>query len=419
MGLKPVPNWWERFGRTGAGRPNASPGLPAPAGGTEGADEPGDLTVTVKNDPTADVVVELPRGLRIAAAWSWRLLLIAAAVFVLSQVLGLLETLVIPLAIALLLTALLHRPVRWLRRLRFPRSLATAVVLVGGIALVAGVLTLVIQAFVTGLSGLSTSVVDGIQQIRTWLVTGPLHVTQNQIDGVFKNLTGFISENTSTLTSYSLTTASTIIEVLTGLFVALFATFFFLRDGDKIWRFLTRMMPKNAAEPIWLAGVRSWETLYNYVRGTIVVAFIDSVSIFIGIWILNVPLALPLSAVIFLGAFIPVVGAFTAGAIAVLVALVAQGWVSALIVLAIIVGVQQIEGHLLQPLVLGRAVSLHPLAIVVALIAGITLASIIGALVAVPILAVLNTAVRSLYWSSKGLDGPPPPDPVPDAVGAK
>lgn len=432
MGLVSVPNWWDRFARGRAGGKSDTSTDETPDTTDAGTADSGtaDAGKAAKragaNSPDAGVPLvaldrgiesELPRGIRIAAAWSWRLLLLIVVIYVLGQIMSLLHVLVIPLAVALLLTALLHRLVYWLRRIRFPASAASAVVLVGGIAVVAAVLAVVVQQFVTGLTGLTSSVVAGINQVQDWLATGPLHVTQTQIDNGIKTFTDFLQKNVSNLATYSLTTVSTVVEVLTGLFVVLFATFFFLRDGAKIWRFLTKMLPRGASEPVWKAGNQSWHTLYNYVRGTIVVAFIDSVSILIGLLVMQIPLALPLAAVIFLGAFIPVVGAFVAGAVAVLVALVAKGWVAALIVLAIIVAVQQVEGHLLQPLVLGKAVQLHPLAIILALTTGITLSGIFGALIAVPIMAVLNTAVRSLYRSSQGLDvdsldDPPTPVPV-------
>jgi predicted PurR-regulated permease PerM len=198
--------------------------------------------------------------------------------------------------------------------------------------------------------------------------------------------------------------------VLAGLFIVMFVTFFFLRDGAQIWAFLTRFLPRGARLPMWRAGNEAWETLHSYVKATVFVAFVDALGIGVGAAVLGVPLALPLGALVFLSSFIPVIGATLSGAVAILVALVAKGPVTALIMLAIVIAVQQLEGHVLQPFIMGRAVALHPLAVILVLTGGIVIAGIVGGLIAVPILAVLNTAVRSLATSRQGLarrGGPP------------
>jgi predicted PurR-regulated permease PerM len=195
--------------------------------------------------------------------------------------------------------------------------------------------------------------------------------------------------------------------VLAGFFIVLFVTFFFLRDGAQIWAFLTRFLPRSARLPVWTAGNEAWETLNAYVKATVFVAFVDALGIGIGAAVLGVPLALPLGALVFLSSFIPVIGATLSGAVAVLVALVAKGPVTALIMLAIVIAVQQLEGHVLQPFVMGRAVALHPLAVILVLTAGIVIAGIVGGLIAVPMLAVLNTAVRSLAARRPATAGPP------------
>ena len=190
--------------------------------------------------------------------------------------------------------------------------------------------------------------------------------------------------------------------------------FFFLRDGAQIWRFLCRLLPRPARVPVARAGHYSWHTLGSYVRATVLVAFVDAVGIGIGLAVLGVPLALPLAALVFLGAFIPVIGATLSGTVAILVALVTQGPVSALIVLGVVVAVQQLEGHVLQPLIMGRAVALHPLAVVLAIATGLVVAGIVGALVAVPLLAVANTAVRYLTEHPGGEPTPTGNRPAPD-----
>ncbi|MDQ7906657.1 AI-2E family transporter [Phytohabitans sp. ZYX-F-186] len=356
--------------------------------------------------------VEVPRGLRIAAAWSWRLIVLGIVAWALIQVISRVHIVIIPLVIALLLSALLSPAVRWLLRLGLPRSLATAVVLIGGLAAVAGTLTLVITEFIDGLPQLSDSATQGIRQIQDWLQTGPLHLSDKQIDSYVDTAEKWLDDNTESLTSAGVSTATTLFEVLTGMFLVLFSTFFFLRDGGRIWRFMVRLLPLRARWQVDDAGRSGWLTLVAYVRATVLVAFIDAVGVGIAVWILGVPFPLPLAALVFLGAFIPIVGATLSGAVAVLIALVDRGWVSALILLGAVIAVQQLEGHVLQPLIMGRAVAIHPLAVIVSIAAGVVLAGIVGALVAVPLVAVLNTAVRRL-------GNPRRPEVPPDAVVVK
>lgn len=371
--------------------PAAGPDIPAPAA-TAGGDD-----------------AHVPHALRIAAAWAWRLIVIGFVAWALLEVIGTIRIVIIPLLIALLLSALLAPAVGWLLRARLPRSLATALVLVGGLAAVVGTLTLVVNEFVNGVPELSEKASAGVRQIQEWLKTGPLHMSDSQLDRYIEQAQSWTNRNTEAVTSGALSTAATLFEVLTGIFLVLFATFFFLRDGRKIWRFVVGLLPVAARWRVDDAGQASWATLGAYVRATVLVAFIDAVGIGIFLVIFHVPFAFPLAALVFLGAFIPIVGATLSGAVAVLVALVDSGWVTALIILGAVIGVQQVEGHILQPLIMGRAVAIHPLAVIVGLAAGAVLAGIAGALIAVPLIAVLNTAVRRL-------NGPRTPQVPPDAV---
>ncbi|HZN74677.1 MAG TPA: AI-2E family transporter [Micromonosporaceae bacterium] len=350
----------------------------------------------------------LPRSLRIVAAWSWRMLVIGAVAVAIVTIVGRLKLVIVPLVIALLLAALLSPAVGWLRRAKVPRSLATALVLVGGLAAVVGVLTLVIRQFVEGAPQLGQNASDGIRQIRDWLETGPLHLSDQQLNDGFQSIQNWINDNRSTFTSGAVDTATATLDVLAGLFLVLFSLFFFLRDGQRIWRYVVRIFPGGVREQVAEAGERSWLTLVAYVRATVLVAFIDALGIGLAVVILRVPFALPLAALVFLASFIPIIGATLSGTIAVLVALVSRGPVIALILLAAVIAVQQFEGHVLQPLIMGRAVAIHPLAVIVAIAVGVVLAGIIGALVAVPIVAVLNTGIRHLVDHR----GEPPPDAV-------
>jgi predicted PurR-regulated permease PerM len=363
----------------------------------------------VEGEPDEEIAEEthhgrIPHGLVLAADWSWRLLMIAAAIAVLIYVVGKLSFIVVLLAIALLLSALLQPMAAALTKRGVPPALAAAVVLIGGIAAVAGTLTVVVQAFIAGFGDLSNQVQAGLEQVRDWLQTGPLGLTESQInqaiDSGLDDLGKTLNENRQAITAGAVSTAATVGEVLAGIFVVLFATFFFLKDGRRIWTFMLRFVPSVARERMDAAGSSAWVTLISYVRATVLVAFVDAVGIGIGAWGLGVPLALPIGALVFLSSFVPIVGATLSGAVAVLVALVAVGPVKALILLGVVIGVQQLEGHVLQPLLLGRAVALHPLSIMVAITSGALLAGIVGALVAVPLMAVINTAVRVLHRTS-------------------
>jgi predicted PurR-regulated permease PerM len=388
------------------------------AGETENGRATGSAHVDSASDVTADPIVHLstvsrddadvPHGLRIAAAWAWRLLVLGLLGLAVIWIVDRLRLVLIPLAIALLLSALLAPAVGWLLRARFPRSAATAIVLVAGLAAVVGTLTLVVNRFIVGVPDLTDRASAGVLQIQDWLRDGPLHLSDRQLAQAIEAGQQWIDDNTETLTSGAVSTAATVFEVLTGTLLVLFATFFFLRDGGRIWRFLVRIFPAPARASMLSAGEAAWGTLAAYVRATVLVAFIDALGIGLALLILQVPLAVPLAALVFLGAFIPIVGATLSGTVAVLVALVGNGAVTALILLAAVIAVQQLEGHVLQPLIMGRAVAIHPLAVIVAIACGVVLAGIIGALVAVPIVAVLNTGVRRLIEHRRE----PPPEAV-------
>ncbi|MFC4604107.1 AI-2E family transporter [Rhodococcus kronopolitis] len=333
---------------------------------------------------------------RIGAEWAWRLLVLFAALVTLGYIVSKLETVLIPVGLALLASALLVPLVDWLQSRGVPRSAAVVLVLVAGIGVVAGILAFVVQQFVEGLPQLSDQFTQSITQIQDWLTAGPFHFSEEQIRQAGDSVVTAVQDNREALTSGALTTATVIGEIFTGALLTLFTLIFFLYGGEQVWEFVTRIVPTASRARVRLAGSQGFASLVGYVRATVVVAAADAVGIGAGLAILGVPLALPLASLVFMGAFIPIVGAFLTGFVAVFVALVTKGLVTALIVLGIIIGIMQLEGHVLQPLLLGRAVRLHPLAVVLAITAGIVLAGIVGGLLAVPVVAVLNTAIRSL-----------------------
>lgn len=353
-----------------------------------------------------DIRQVVPRTLRVSAAVGWRLLVVAAALYVIGITVSFLAPLVVPVAIAVLLAALLAPAVSYLVKHKLRRGLATVVVLVGGLVVLGGVLTVVVITFINGLPALRSQLSTSIDTIVTWLATGPLQLSDEQLRSVGDDLIAALNANQAGLAAGALTTATTVGEALAQGLLVLFTLIFFLYDGARIWQFLLRAAPRGVRARLDVAGRRGQVALVSYVRATVAVAVVDAVGIGVGLAILGIPLAVSLAALVFLGAFVPIIGAVLAGGVAVLVALVAKGLIPALIVLGIVIGVMQLESHVLQPLLLGRAVDLHPLAVVLAIAAGLLAAGIIGALLAVPLLAVLNSGIRSLL--SDADDGPHP-----------
>ncbi|GIJ51441.1 hypothetical protein Val02_83270 [Virgisporangium aliadipatigenens] len=367
-------------------------------------------TPVIAVERTSTVDDGIPHGVRVAAAWAWRVVLFIVTAYLVLRVIALLRVVVIPVVVAVLLAALFEPAAAALRRRGVRRSLAAGIVLVGGLLVVGGGLGLIVRTVLVQFSDLSTQVSGGLAEVRTWLVQGPFHLSQEQLDAAVAQLREQVSKQQGALASGALSTAATLTEILAGFFVVLFTLFFFLRDGNQIWQFLCRLLPRPARVPVARSGHYSWHTLVSYVRATVLVAFVDALGIGIGLVVMRVPLALPLAALVFLGAFVPVVGATVSGGVAVIVALVSRGPVAALIVLAIVIVVQQLEGHVLQPLIMGRAVALHPLAVILAITTGVVTAGVVGGLVAVPLLAVANTAVRYLVAHPSG---EPTPDRTP------
>ncbi|MBJ8339266.1 AI-2E family transporter [Antrihabitans sp. YC3-6] len=333
---------------------------------------------------------------RVGAEWTWRLLVLFAGLLAIGYIVQELATVMIPLAIALLGAAMLAPMVNWMQRQGVPRSAAVVVAIVGSISVLAGILTFVVEQFIEGLPQLVSQFSTSIEQVQNWLTDGPLHFSEDQIRSGGDSLRQALESNQDSLTSGALTTAAVIGEILTGSLLALFILIFFLYGGEQIWDFLTRIVPTDSRRRVRVAGRQGFGSLVGFVRATVAVAAVDAIGIGAGLAILGVPLALPLASLVFIGAFVPIIGAFVAGFVAVFIALVTKGLLTALITFGIIVAVMQLEGHVLQPLLLGRAVRVHPLAVVLAITAGLVVAGIAGALFAVPLVAFLNTAIRSL-----------------------
>lgn len=341
---------------------------------------------------------EVPWALDLAAAWAWRSIIIASALLGLLWLLAYFAVVTLPLVIALLISALSAPLVRGLKAIGIPQALGALLVVAGGLAAVGALLTFVGREIVAGSSDLADEVVDGLEKIRTWLRDGPLHASDGQINDWLATAQQAITERSQDGQIVSQVTqfGTALTHVFAGFFIILFATYFFLAEGERIWAWAVRMFPRAARERVDSSGRIAWVSLTQFVRATVMVALVDAIGIMIVAAILDVPFVWPIGVLVFLGAFVPMIGATVAGSVAVLVALVAQGPFTALLMLIGVIVVQQIEGHVLQPFLMGRFVSVHPLAVIVAIACGVIVAGVAGALIAVPLAAVLNAVIQHL-----------------------
>jgi putative heme transporter len=357
--------------------------------------------------PRPDPAQAVPWGVRVAAEAGWRLLVLAGTVWVLMRVISSVQLVVFAFVVALLITALLQPTVARLMRHGVPRGPATALAAILGFVVIGLMGWFVTWQVMENIDDLSDQIQSGIDDLRNWLLKSPFHVTDKQINQIAKNLREAVGANTDQITSAGLEGVQVVVEALTGILLTFFSTLFLLYDGRRIWAWTLKLVPAAARPAVAGAGPRAWRTLTAYVRGTVLVALIDAVFIGIGIYFLDVPMAVPLAVFIFLFSFIPLVGAVASGALAVLVALVTQGVFTAVMTLVVVLAVQQIEGHILQPFILGRAVRVHPLAVVLTVATGGMVAGIGGAVVAVPLVAVTNTVVSYLKAYAEEQSAPP------------
>lgn len=333
-------------------------------------------------------------GMRIAGAWAWRVLVVVAALAVLALLVIELRLIVIPLLLATVIAALLVPFSSFLQRHRWPKWLAITVSELGIVLVIGGLLFLVVTQVYAGFDDLSRQTVQSYDDLKSWLLEGPLHLTESDINQYAQQALAAVQQDSGMLVSGALSVGSTVGHVLTGVLLTLFSTLFILIDGPNIWRWIVRLFPRRARTAVDGAGRAGWVTLTNFVKVQILVAFVDAVGIGLGSFLLGVPLAIPIGVLVFLGSFVPVIGAVVTGALAVFIALVYNGPLIALFLLIIVLAVQQLEGHILQPLIMGSAVKVHPLAVVLAVAGGSIVAGIAGAFFAVPFVATLNVMVN-------------------------
>lgn len=347
------------------------------------------------------VPVTVNSGLRTASAYAWRLLVLGAAAYACFKILGRLQLVAVALFLALVVTSVL-RPAANLLSRWLPRGPATALSLVGSVVLFLGLLSL-IGSLVAGESDrLGQEFAGGVGRIERWLEGSPFHLDHKALANLQSRVTRYLSEHRSALLSSALSGAGRLLEVLTGAVLALFCSLFFIHSGERFWHWFQALLPERVRDPWDRAGRAAWRTFAGYTRGIIIVAATNAVVVGVALYLLGVPLALPLMLLEFFAAFVPLVGSPVALAVATVVALASRGPVIAVVVLALIVVVGQLEGHVLHPLVLSWAVRLHPVVVALSVIGGGVLAGVIGAVVAVPMV--------SVAWSVFGaLRAPPVP----------
>jgi len=331
-----------------------------------------------------------------AAEWGWRLLVIAASVALVWWLLQYFSGVAVPLAVAVLLSALLGPLNLRLRAFGWPRALASVSSLLAMALVLIGVFVAIGAQVARELPELIDQSVKALGTLVDWLAAGPLHIDQAQLDGYLAQFTAWVNDSRAELAALAASAGVGVGHFFAGLAIALIATFFFLASGREIWTSVMKLVPVHYQVPTLRAADNGWASLVAYMRAQVLVALVDAVGMLVGALVLQLPMAWALFALTFVTAFIPVLGAVLSGAVATLLALVTHGPVSAMIMLGITIAVVQTEGHFLQPILLGRAVSLHPLAVLIGLAVGATLAGIVGALLVIPVLAFAVAFIRGL-----------------------
>ena len=342
----------------------------------------------------------------------WALLIGAAALAVL-RLAAELRLVVLPVLLAFVLATLLAPPAAWLRRRGWPPAAAAATVLVAAVVAVGAVAAWLVPTIARRVGELGFNLSGGLDKVERWLVEGPLDFSAQQVTDTIGRVEGYVRENTDMLARGAISGASLALELVSGLVLTVFVLFFLLKDGETMWRWVRGLAPRRHRRHVRGAGERAWSALGGFFRAQTLVAAFDATFIGLGLVVLGVPLALPLAVLTFFSAYVPFVGAVTAGAAAVLVALVTDGTTTALLVLALILVVQQVEGNVLHPLIMARALSVHPVLIILGVTAGGVLAGLIGTIVATPLLAA-GSGVVGYFLDEAGLPGADEPEPAPE-----
>ncbi len=375
--------------------PDGEPARPAAANGTA-PDEAAPNGTPAAEPPPELQAGSVPRWLQTSAAWSWRLLLLAAALYVAARVAALLYIVVVPCAAAILLTALLQPLTAPLRRRGMSPLAATWCILLLAIVLLGGAGWLVTTRVQADYPSLVTQFKHTTTQVQAWLAGPPFHLHTGSLQQLSNDVVKYLSQHKSAVEGTVVTGSRIVVELLAGVVLCFFVSFFLIKDGTRIWQWLTSRFQPERRRRANLAGAAAWQAVVYYVRGTVAVAAIHAVVLGVTLTIIGAPLVAPLALFMFLAAFVPLLGVLVAGAVALLIVLATKGWLAAIIVLIVMVVMNQLEGHLLQPQVVGKMVRLHPLAVILVLAVGGVVAGIAGAVVAVPITAAITRAARAL-----------------------
>jgi putative heme transporter len=352
--------------------------------------------VTTTERPRRGRGTAIGEGLTWAARWSLRVILVSAGAYLIWMVIGLLWSVIFPVILAVIVTAVLWPPVAWLRKHRFPPALASATVLLVGMIILAGLIALIATSVAGSIPEITRSASSGLTAIQQWLAGPQVDFARGELDAVLQSITTQLQQSLSTITTGVLAGLGSVASGVVTALLTLVLVFLFLKDGPRFLPWLRGVAGEGAGGHLAEVLRRVWGTISDFIRVQALVALVDSVLIGMGLGILGVPLALPLAVITFVGAFIPIVGAIVAGALGVLVALVSNGFTTALIVLAIIVAVQQLEGNVMQPILQGRSLRLHAAVVLLAVTAGGTLFGIAGAFLSVPVAATGAVVLRYL-----------------------
>jgi len=393
------PNGLVGPGRSGGKLNGAAVAVPA------GQQEQARADVPDRRENTAEHN-RVPGWLQTGAAWSWRLLLLAAALYLIARVIGVLYIVVVPCTAALLLTALLQPLTARLRRAGLPGLAATWGTLLIAALVLGGIVLLVTNRVSADYPTLVDETRHTTTQVESWLSGPPFHIKSSNVQNALNNIPGYLSKHKALVEGTVVTCGKIAAEFFGGLVLMLFVMFFLIKDGERIWAWLIGELRTDTAERVNRAGHAAWLAVVYYMRGTVAVAAIHAVVIGVTLFIMGAPLVIPLAVLVFLAAFVPLIGLLVAGTLAILVTLAAKGWVAAVILLGVLIIEDQLEGHLLQPQVVGRVIRLHPLAIILSLAVGGVLAGVAGAVVAVPIVAVITRAVPELRRRDPASGGP-------------
>lgn len=351
------------------------------------------------------------RGLLWLAKWSLCIVAIAAGAWVLGWIVAKMWVAVLPMALALVVATVLWPPTRWLTRRGFPPVAAASITVFGLLGALAGIIALLVPSVVDQAPALADQATEGVNRVRDWLRGPPLNIQEEQMNSAVDAIVSRLQSSAERIATGVFTGVSTATSAIVTLFLTLVLAFFFVKDGPRLMPWLHGLTGSRSGRHLEEVLTRVWNTLGGFIRAQALVSLIDAVLIGAGLVILGIPLALVLVVLTFLGGFIPIVGAFVAGALAVLVALVAKGVPTALIVLAIIIVVQQLEGNVLQPILQSRTMHMHAVVVLLAITAGGSLWGIVGAFLAVPVAAVVTVVMR---YIGEQIDAATAPPPVPE-----